>query len=130
VGDQFVGGGGAGLAEHADRVHRLAQTSCGMPKHGDLEHGGVGGQGVLHLDAVHVLPAGDDHVLGPVDEEQIALVVEYPTSPLRYQPSCSACAVSSGLFRYSVRKLPPRPHNLAGHGRPATGLPASSRMES
>jgi len=40
LGDQFVGGGGAGLAEHADRVHRLAPDLVRNAEHGDLEQAG------------------------------------------------------------------------------------------
>jgi hypothetical protein len=36
----------------------------------------VAGHGVLHLGRVHVLPAADDHVLEPVDDVQVALLVE------------------------------------------------------
>src|SRR6202051_228516 len=33
-------------------------------------------EGVLDLDAVHVLPATDDHVLGPVDDVDESLLVD------------------------------------------------------
>ena len=47
----------------------------------DADDGGVGDRRVLEqrgldLDAVHVLAAADDHVLGPVDDVDEALVVE------------------------------------------------------
>ena len=48
---------------------------------GHADDGGVGDAGmldeaVLDLDAVDVLAAADDHVLGPVGDEQVAVVVE------------------------------------------------------
>ena len=36
----------------------------------------MGVEGLLDLGAVHVLAAGDDHVLGAVEQEQVAVVVE------------------------------------------------------
>ena len=47
----------------------------------DADHRGVDDRRVLEqrgldLDAVHVLAAADDHVLGPVDDEDEALVVD------------------------------------------------------
>ena len=41
-----------------------------------VEDVGVLGQHVLDLDAVHVLAGPDDHVLGPVDEVEVAVGVE------------------------------------------------------
>ena len=63
-------------ARHDDGVDDLAPTLVGDAEDGRLEHGGVGVEGVLDLGAVDVLAAGDDHVLGPVDEVQVAVGVE------------------------------------------------------
>ena len=71
--DQLVRGDlGAG---HDDGVDGLAPALVGHAEHGRLEHGRVAEQHVLDLGAVDVLAAGDDHVLGPVDEVHVAVVV-------------------------------------------------------
>src|SRR5262245_1643745 len=54
----------------------LAQDLVGDPEDGGVEDGGVLEDGGLDLGAVHVLTAADDHVLGPVDDEDEALVVD------------------------------------------------------
>ena len=63
-------------AEHDDRVHRLAPLLRRDADHRDLRDRRVRRDRVLDLDGVHVLAAGDDHVLHPVDEEQVAVGVE------------------------------------------------------
>jgi len=40
----------------------------GDPDHGHLRDGGMLGDDILDLAGVYVEPAGDDHVLGPVDD--------------------------------------------------------------
>ena len=65
---------GAGPDRH-DRVHRLAPAVVGDPEHGRFHDLLVLGQGVLDLDRVHVLGAGDDHVLEPVDHVEVAVRV-------------------------------------------------------
>ena len=61
--------------EHDERLHGLAPGVVGHADDGALQHRGVAGDGLLHLHRVDVLAAGDDHVLGPVDDEHVALVV-------------------------------------------------------
>ena len=66
---------------------------------GDADDGGVGDggmldQAVLDLDAVDVLAAPDDHVLGPVGDEQVAVVVE--------RGRCRRCAATRRVDRLAV----------------------------
>jgi hypothetical protein len=60
-----------------------------------LRDGGMTGHGVLDLGRVHVLPAGDDHVLDPVDDIEVTLVVS-PTVPFgTWPPSASTTRTSA-----------------------------------
>ena len=65
-----------GAAGHDHRVDRLAPALVGDPEDRGLQHERVGVEGLLDLGAVHVLAAGDDHVLRAVEQEQVAVVVE------------------------------------------------------
>ena len=47
---------------------------------------GCGTRSCLDLDRIDILAAGDDHVLHPVDEEEVALIVEVAASPEWYHP--------------------------------------------
>src|SRR5207245_2424656 len=58
-----------------DRDRGLAPPFVLPGYHGDVRDGRMGGQDVLDLGAVDVLPAGDDHVFLAVDDVQEALVV-------------------------------------------------------
>ena len=59
-----------------DRADLLAQHLVGDADDRGVGDGGMLEQRGLDLDAVHVLAAADDHVLGAVDDEDEALVVE------------------------------------------------------
>ena len=69
-----------------DRADLLAQDVVGDADHGGVGHRRVLVQDGLDLDAVHVLAAADDHVLGPVDDVDEALVVE-PGDVARVEPA-------------------------------------------
>ena len=58
-----------------DGVHPLAPLLVGHADHRGRGDGRVLGEHVLHLDRVHVLAAGDDHVLDPVGDVDEAVVV-------------------------------------------------------
>src|SRR6185437_5098004 len=73
---QVLGGQGRAGAQHDDGVHALAPLGVGDADDGALGHGRVAGHGVLHLGRVDVLAAADDHVLDPVDDEQVAAGVQ------------------------------------------------------
>src|SRR5581483_12166692 len=73
--DQLVGGGFPPLLERDHRMDRLPPAGVWDPEHGRLEHRLVLGERRLDLDRVHVLATGDDHVLEPVDEVQVAVRV-------------------------------------------------------
>src|SRR5664280_884293 len=58
--------------------HGFAPLGVSAPDHRDLRNGGMSQQHLLHLARVDVGTAGDDDVLGPVLEGEVALVVETP----------------------------------------------------
>src|SRR5205807_268193 len=58
------------------RAHLLAHDLVGHGDHGHLEDTRGRGQDVLDLDAVDLLPAAVDHVLGAVDDVHEALAVD------------------------------------------------------
>ena len=66
----------APVLQHDDRVHGFAPHVVRDADHRDLRDRRVRRDRVLDLDGVHVLAAGDDHVLHPIDEEEVALLVE------------------------------------------------------
>ena len=73
------------------------QRSSRHADDGDLGDGRVLRQRLLDLDGIHVLAAADDHVLDPVGEEQVALVVEVAAVAGPQPPvGVSAAAVSAG----------------------------------
>src|ERR1039458_6331458 len=57
------------------RVSRLPPTVVGNPEYDRLEDVRMVIQRALHLGAIHVLAAGDDHVLCAVDEEDVRMGV-------------------------------------------------------
>ena len=59
-----------------DGLDRLAPSIVGHADDGDIRDGGMVEQRVLDLGGVHVLAARDDHVLHPVGEEEIAVLIE------------------------------------------------------
>src|SRR5439155_25244475 len=67
---------GAARGRHDDRADLLPHHLVGYADDRDLEHAGRGGQGVLHLDAVDVLAAAVDDVLGAVDDVDQAVGVD------------------------------------------------------
>ena len=73
---ELLGGGRRTRLEHDDRVDLLTPCRVGDADHGDLLDRRVGRDRVLDLDRVDVLAAGDDHVLDPVDEVDVAVGVE------------------------------------------------------
>src|SRR6185312_10548366 len=74
-GDDLVGrDGGAGLDDHLG-VDHLAEVFVGNAEHRDLEDVGMLEDGILDFGRVDVLAARDDHVLGAVDDEQVAVLV-------------------------------------------------------
>ena len=74
--DQLVLGRLGPGPQHHDGVDLLAPDVVGDADYRRLLHRRVLGQGHLHLGRENVLSAGDDHVLHPVHEEQVAAVVE------------------------------------------------------
>src|SRR4051812_47045365 len=73
-------------------------------------------EGVLDLTGVHVLAAGDDHVLHAVDEVQVAVLVE---------PACVSRVIpaTGERGRRFLRSIPVLPHVVPG---PRAPLPPRS----
>src|SRR6266508_1815464 len=67
--------GRVGLELH-DRLDLLAEHLVRDADDGGVDDIGMLEQGLLDLDAVHVLAAADDHVLRPVDEVEEPVLVE------------------------------------------------------
>ena len=61
--------------EHDDRVHLFTPHAVRDADHRHLRNCRVGVDRLLDLDRVHVLAAGHDHVVQPIDEVDVALVV-------------------------------------------------------
>ena len=80
---------GAG-ARHDHRGHLLAPLRVRRADDGDVGDVGVRAQDVLHLDRRDVLAAGDDQVLHAAGDEEVAVVVARPRSPVWSQPSRTA----------------------------------------
>jgi len=69
-----------------DRVHRFAPLRIGHAEDGGFQDGRVLVEDLFDLGAVHVLAAGDAHVVGAVDQEQVALVVQVAEVPAVIPP--------------------------------------------
>ena len=54
----------------------VTEPVVGAADDGALLDAGDRGDRVLHLDRVHVAATGDDHVLEPIDEGDVAVVVD------------------------------------------------------
>src|SRR5689334_10599673 len=65
-------------AQDDQRLDGLPPMSVGYTDDGDVGDVGVLRQRLLDLDRIDVLAAADDHVLDPVSEEQVAVLVEIP----------------------------------------------------
>ena len=57
---------------------RLAETVVGRADHRHLAHAGVAREHVLDLERMDVLAAGDDHVVQPAVDPEVAVRVEVP----------------------------------------------------
>ena len=86
-------------AEHHDRPHLLAEDRMGHSDDGTVGHCGMLEQGRLDFDAVDVLAAPDDHVLGPVHDMDEPLLVDAGHVAGVEPASGEGRAVSSGRFQ-------------------------------
>ena len=86
--------------EHDVGLHRLTGVGMGHADHGDLGDAGMRGDHVLDLGRVDVEARHDDQVLGPVDEVEVAVVVD-GGDVAGAQPAVGAStrAVASGSFQ-------------------------------
>ena len=62
----------------------------------------------LDLRSGDVLAAGDDHVLQPIDDVQVAVFVSRPMSPVWNQPPAKASLVASASRQYPAKTFGPR----------------------
>ena len=93
---------------HDERDRYLAEDGIGLAHDRDFEDSGQAADRVLDLLGVEVLSAPDDHVFDPVDEGQIAVLVE-PAHVSGPQP-----AVDDGLSgRLRIAEIA-RHHDVAG----------------
>ena len=119
------------------RVHRFAPGRIGNAEHRRFERRRVPIQRVFDFDRVHVLAAGHDHVLEPIDDEQVAAVAQeaeiagvVPAARERRRRRCRRCSSSrpsrSGRARGSRR---PRPasHSLPSSRTTRTATPGTAR---
>src|ERR1700751_5121074 len=95
----------------------LAEHPIGLADDRSLEHPGMGVQDILDLLRVDVLPAPDDQVLDPVDQGEVAVVVE-PADVAGVQPS--AAQRLGRLLRPAAacRTRPPPPRRCRAAGGP------------
>src|SRR5207247_9179635 len=75
VADQLFARGLLPRPQDHHRVHALAELVAGDAEDRRLQHGGVGVERGLDLDAVDVLATAHDHVLRAVHQEHITLFV-------------------------------------------------------
>src|SRR6516165_8751223 len=78
-------------------MNHLAEGLMGNPEHRDLEDSRMAKYGVLNFSGVDVFAPGNDHVLGPVDDEQVALFVR-PGHVAALVPTITGEG-TGGLFR-------------------------------
>jgi hypothetical protein len=76
------------LAQDDDRLDRLAPALVGHGDHRAIGDRGMSEQRVLNLGRIDVLGAGDDHVLDPVDDVDIAVGV-HPASISGVHPTAA-----------------------------------------
>src|SRR4051812_9373305 len=73
---KLIGAGQPTRMEHDNGVHRFAPHLVRHSEHGGLRDAGMTVERVFDLDGVHVLGSRHDHVLGPIDNEEIVPIVE------------------------------------------------------
>ena len=71
----FFGGRVVGIGDH-DAVHRLPPLLRRNADDRRHLHTRVAGEDILHFHRKYVFTAGDDHVLNPVNQVQVAILVE------------------------------------------------------
>uniref|UniRef100_A0A804PE36 Uncharacterized protein n=1 Tax=Zea mays TaxID=4577 RepID=A0A804PE36_MAIZE len=112
---------GRALPERHECARRLAPVLVGPPHHCGLRHGRVREQRRLHLDGADVLPAGDDDVLGPVQDPHVAVAGVPHRQVARPQPPAGHGLRRRGrVLVVPAHHRVPAEHHLA-HGAPVRG---------
>src|SRR6476646_2765745 len=114
----------------------LAEHPIWLADDRSLEHPGMGVEGVFDLLRVDVLPAPDDQVLDPVDQGEVAAVVE-PADVAGVQPSAAQrlgrllrpTEVAAPAVRPADDHLAGRP-TLPALRRPCSGLAVQQTVHS
>ena len=75
MGAQGGGVRGGARAQLHHGAHAFAQNRIGDANHCHIQHIRVGMQRIFHFDAVDVLAAAQQHVLGAIDHEQCAVLI-------------------------------------------------------
>src|SRR5207249_3444075 len=84
--DDLGFGDGTAVAENEVRLERLAPLLVGDAEDAGLGDGRVGEQDLFDLPGVDVEPAGDHHVLGAVEDVDVAVLV-HPADVAGVEPS-------------------------------------------
>ena len=103
-----------------DRLHRLAPALVGHADDRGLGDRGMREEHVLDDAGIHVLAAGDDHVLDAVLDEQVAVVIDAP-DVAGVQPSVGE------RLRGLVRALPIAAHQLRAAREDLAGFSSRPR---
>ena len=123
--DELLGRGPHPGPQHDERLHDLA---LGGVRHADgrrLEHGRVGIEDLVHLAGIHLESRDDDHLLLPVDDEEVAVLV-HPHDVAGEEPAVTENA--RGLFRtmpvavHEIRPAQTELPRLAGGHLARSGL--------
>ena len=72
--DLISGHGGAGFGHHFG-VYHFAEGFVRNPEDRDFEHGWIAENGVLDFGRIDIFTPGNDHVLGPIDDKEIAIII-------------------------------------------------------
>src|SRR5215813_11780479 len=80
-----------------NRVHRFTPRRIGHPEDGGFQDSRMLVEDFFDLGTVDVLAAGDDHILGTIDEENVALSIHATEIAAVIPPMTESVG---GLFRF------------------------------
>src|SRR5215467_3114156 len=112
--DDLIRGGLGTLVERDERLRPLSPARVGHSDDGAFEHGGVGGDRLLDLDARDVLAAGDDDVLAPVTQLDVAVGMPHG-EVAGVEPAPGECLARGGLVVVVAAHDVVPPHYYLAH---------------